>query len=902
MQIRHMKLINPRRPSGRGRSLAQPVLSALLAALFAQRLVADEMPAPVGRFIETHCALCHAGAEAEAGLDLTKLPTDLERLDDPATFAVWVKVHDRVQAGEMPPKSVETPSTADIKTLLQDLGKTLQKRQAARQLAEGRVPLRRLNRSEYENTMRDLFSLSGLEVKELLPEDGRYDGFDKAGRALDVSAVQLRKYMEAADVVLDAAIAHGSQPTVFKDRFRRVGGLHCFGVDATFPLRDGKLDLAALDAIHPKGERPIGLRERGPYLDQCDSMGILTPARPSFNSEVGGFSPYYSGHYRIRTSVWSFDLADGEVRPASRGQSLALTAGDRLLTYFDAPSLKPQVHERVVWLNRGDTLQLNAASLWANFSNPRNHVGSAVAVDYIDVEGPLCDEWPPASHRRLFGNLPLTELPFERDGAYPRQPSPPTRPPGYRPNHQDSPELGKQRSVWTAAAARPKEDARRLLADFLPRAFRRPVADDELEVYVKIAHAGIERGDFFETAMREAYRTALCSPDFLFLQEPLGLVDPKSPSQLDAYSIAARLSYFLWNSLPDDELTALAAKGKVSGKELIAKIDSMLADPRSDRFVNDFLDQWLELREINFTSPDRRLYPEFRNDLRDAMLAETRAYFREMIDKDLGASHIVQSDFVTINERLAELYGIDGVVGSEIRRVALPPDCPRGGLLTQAAVLKVTANGTVTSPVVRGAWVTDRILGRPPEPPPPNIAAVEPDLRGTTTIREQLEKHRSDASCASCHAKMDPPGLALENFDPIGRWRTQYRFEGDRELELVDQRGDSPSLADFPGVSPRQWEFVQKNVRLGLPVDASGATADGETFRDIRELKRLLLKDEEQIARSLVERLVLYATGATVSFADRTEVDRILDRTRKNGFGLRSILYELAQSGLVRRR
>jgi len=868
----------------------------------AQALAADVLPVQVTRFIEKHCTDCHAGAEAEAGLDLTTLPTDGAGLDEPATFALWVKVHDRVQAGEMPPQSVAPPAVTDVMSMLQDLGKSLTNWQASRQLAEGRVPLRRLNRNEYENTLRDLFSLPGLEVKELLPEDGRYDGFDKAGRALDISAVQLRKYLEAADFVLDAAIAHGPQPTLFKERFRRIGGTHCFGVDATFPLRDRKLDLAALEAIHPAGSRPIGLRERGQYLDRCDSFGMLTHARPSFAPEVGGFSPHYAGFYRIRTSVWSFDLNQGVVEPAARMQSLALTAGDRVLAYFDAPSLEPQVHERVVWLNGGETLQLNAASLWANFSQPRGHVGPAVAVDYVDVEWPLCDQWPPASHRRLFGNLPLAELPFERDGEYPRQPPPLPRRPGSRPNHLDLPELGKHRSVWTAASARPREDAQHLLADFLPRAFRRPVADEEIEVYVRIAHACIDRGDFFETAMREAYRTALCSPDFLFLQEPLGIADQKEPTQLDSYAIASRLSYFLWNSMPDDDLTALAAKGRLKGKELTSKINGMLADPRSDRFVHDFLDQWLDLREINFTSPDRKLYPEFRNDLRDAMLAETRAYFREMINEDLGVSYIVDSDFLTINQPLAELYGIEGVAGSDMRRVNLPKESSRGGLLTQAAVLKVTANGTVTSPVVRGAWVTDRILGRPPQPPPPNIAAVEPDLRGTTTIRQQLEKHRADASCAACHAKMDPPGLALENFDVIGRWRTQYRFEGDRELEIVDQRGDTPLLNQFPGILPRQWENVQKNVRLGLPVDASGATAGGESFHDIRELKMILLKDDEQIARSLVNRLVLYATGAPVSFADRAEVDRILDRCRKKNFGLRSIVYELAQSALFRRR
>ncbi|MEQ8791935.1 MAG: DUF1592 domain-containing protein [Pirellulaceae bacterium] len=885
----------------------QTITLATVAILVMQpigSLVAQELPPAVGRFLEQHCHACHSGDGAEAGLDLTSLPRDLATLAaDAPSFDRWVQVHDRVRAGEMPPpEDAEAPPVVERDTMLAGLAQSLTSLDTQRQRTEGRVALRRLNRSEFENTMRDLFGMPGLQVKDFLPEDGRYDGFDKASEALDISAVQLRKYLEAADFVLDEAIAHEAKPMLFRERFRRIGGLSSFGY-ATFPLYDRRLDLEQIEAFHPRQGRPVRLTEKIPYLENSDSLGILTHARPSFRPEVENFSPFHSGFYRIRTSVWSFDLSEGKMSPTPRMQSLALTADDRVLAYFDAPSMKPLEHEVVVWLNAAETLQLNAANLWGNFARVFNYEGAAVAVDYVDVEGPLHDTWPPDSHRRLFGNLPLAELPFERDREYPRQPPPPPRKSGFRPNHTDGDEFKKNQPVWTAASPRPKEDAQRLLADFLPRAFRRPVPPEEIDVYVQIAHERIEAGDFFEDAMRAAYRVALCSPDVLFLNEPVGVASPSDPFALDQYAVASRLSYFLWNSMPDDELLELASKNQLSGRKTLEQVDRMLADPRSDRFVEDFLDQWLDLREINFTSPDRRLYPEFRNDLRDAMLAETRAYFREMLKNDLGAAHFVDSDFLMINQRLAELYGVDGVEGSEIRRVALPEDCPRGGLLTQAAVLKVTANGTVTSPVTRGAWVMDRILGRPPQPPPPNIPAVDPDVRGTTTIREQLDKHRSLTVCARCHAKMDPPGFALENFDVIGRWRTQYRFAGDREIKEPElQSGDAPIQEQFLGVLPSQWIHVQNNVRLGLPVDASGRTFDGQEFQDIQQLKRILLEDEEQLARNLVERLILYSTGSPVSFADRQQVDRILQRSRDSRYGLRTIINEIVLSGLFRRK
>jgi mono/diheme cytochrome c family protein len=882
------------------RNLSWALLGCALATVLLLRTgEAVELPGHVRQFLDQHCSDCHNADSRSGGFDLAALGTDW---NDVATFRRWVKIHDKVKAGEMPPRDHTQPPPNERDALIRTLGERLSGFESHQQRTEGRVPIRRLNRTEYENTMRDLFSMPGLQVKELLPEDGRADGSDKASVALEISPVQLRKYLEAADYVLDEAIAHEDKPMVFRERFRRIGGLAQF-CECTFPITKGRVDMEVVEKIRPRdGSRGIHMREYEPYLKAMDSLGIITHARPSWDAIVETFSPFHSGFYRLKTRVWSFHYNKGHIGGTDRMQSIALTANGRVLAYLDAPSMQPREHEVVVWLNEAETVELNPASLWANFNDAYNHEGPGVAVDYFDVEGPLNDIWPPASHRRLFGNLPLAELPFERDREYPRQPNRQQRRPGFRPNHVDGKEFQKYQSIWTAASSRPKEDAVRLLKDFLPRAFRRPVSDEQLAVYVKIAHDLIDAGEYFETAMRAAYRVALCSPDFLFIQEIPGSYSPTDPMVLDQYAVATRLSYFLWNSMPDDELLNLAKNNQLHARMLTQQIDRMLADPKSDRFIEDFLDQWLDLRKINFTSPEVKLYPEFRPDLRDAMLAESRAFFREMIDHDLGVGQLIDSNFLMINQRLAEHYKIGGVEGSAIRRVTKPAGSPYGGVLTQAAVLKVTANGTTTSPVTRGAWVLDRLLGKAPDPPPPDVAAIDPDVRGTTTIRQQLDAHRNHAVCAGCHAKIDPPGFALENFDVIGGWRTMYRFTGEPPVGDAPRLGKDPQKQDFLGVLPNQWIHVMNNVRFGQPVDASGVTADGQAFKDIHEFKRLLFAEEEQVARNLTERLVQYATGARVSFADRPHVEAILNRTRAGHFGVRSLICETIYSPLFRRK
>ncbi len=858
----------------------------------------------LGPLLERHCLSCHNAENKKGGLDLEKLATE-ETLA--SNFDAWVKVHDKVRSGEMPPGKQRQLPRAEREALVRGLGVKLAAVYRKRQEKEGRAVLRRLNRTEYENTLCDLLSVPWLKVKELLPEDGQAFGYDKSAAGLDLSYVQLAKYLEAADVALDAAIApHATAAPRFK--FHIPGGGSTLGRaasngEAVF-LQDFKYD-ASLTPIPRERDREAAkvLFSKFPYNG---TMGVFRIEDESFRPTFP-FEAVFPGKYRLRMSVWSFWWDKGEVKPSPRTETAELLVAGRTLGYFDAPSLTPTVTEIEVWLSEArsvkDQIQFNAASLkpaqiYYRKGLAAEYTGAGIAVDWLEIEGPLHEQWPPAGHRRLFGDLPMTPLPPPAK-IKPKDKGKDRAIDLRIPKRVENVELLKMAKkaakasfvvsptnlphaleFSTVVSKAPKEDARRLLADFLPRAFRRPAGTEEVERYVGLVQARLAQGDMFEVAMRAAYKAALCSTDFLYLEEPTG--------ELDHWSLAARLSYFLWNSLPDDELFDLARKGRLHEPSIVrGQVERMLEDPKAERFIADFTDQWLDLRDIDATTPDKKLYPEFRRILRDAMLAEPRALFREMLDKDLSTANVVHADFAMLNQRLAEHYGIEGVLGSALRRVPLPAGCGRGGFLTQAAVLKVTANGTDTSPVKRGAWVMRKIVGQPPEPPPPNVPALEPDVRGTTSIRDQLARHRTDKHCAACHAKIDPPGFALESFDVIGGRRTRYRVLND-ELEAVD---------------PSQT-FQNQKVRYawGQNVDAAGELADGRAFGDVDGFKKLLLDDPRVIARNVVGQLLTYATGAPVGFADREEVERILDRTRPSAYGLRSLIHEVVQSAMFQRK
>jgi hypothetical protein len=470
-----------------------------------------------------------------------------------------------------------------------------------------------------------------------------------------------------------------------------------------------------------------------------------------------------------------------------------------------------------------------------------------VAFHWLEVEGPFIEEWPPASYRALFGDLPL-----KQSGSY-----------------------------VVAVPELPLHEVGELLSGFMERAYRRPVVEAEFNRFRRYTEQLLKEGETFTDAMIATYSAVLASPEFLF--------HCGNPGELDDFALAERLSFFLGESIPDKALRDLARQGKLRDPETLRyEVDRLLNKPEAKRFVKEFLDAWLKLDEINDTDPDRELYPEYAGDwwLVNSMIEESRLYFADLIAGDRPARNVIDADYTFADERLARHYGITGVVGPSFRRIPLSEKSPYGGILTQASVLKVTANGTVTSPVLRGVYVMERLLGDPPSPPPPSVPAVEPDIRGASTIRDLLKKHREDASCASCHQKIDPPGFALESFDVMGRWRENYRSlaQGSERIEGLGRSGN---------------EFVHF---IGKEVDASGVTPEGDPFGDILQFKKLLLEDEEVIARNLAEQLVVYATGAPVRFADRGEVAAILEKSRASEFGVRTIIHEIVQSPLFLRK
>ena len=844
----------------------------------------DDFYARVVRpFLDNHCLTCHNSVQQKAGLDLDKLPADLA---DPKSFAKWVRVFDRVKAGEMPPRSVKTrPDKAESDALLKGLETDLIAADRKQIGITGRAAMRRLNRTEYENTLRALFNLPGLNVRDLLPDDGRAFGYDKSGTGLEVSSIQLARYLEAADHALDRAIAKWAIPPESPRVRLYPNEQYDFSIllsngDAVF-LKDKTFD-PRVPLIEDKWHNHGEMHKSGLFKDPS-SVGVFRHQDEAFQGRFNHFSPVHPGRYRVRFSVWSFWWEKGEVKPAPQTGAVGLYCGSRLLGHFDTPPLDSTVHELEAYLEPGEYLKVNAASLWPTRvselkGRTAGFVGPGIGIDWLEIEGPLYEEWPPSSHKRLFGDLALTPL-ARLDATTPR----PKResPRQQVPDAQNNP--GRLVPA-TVVPSDPAAQAVKLLKDFLPRAFRRPVPNEELHRYAAIVVQRMAAKGSFEDAMRAAYRVALCSPEFLYLFEPVGA--------LDDYALASRLSYFLWNSMPDDELFAAAAKGQLKDPAgLRSQATRMLAAPKAARLVANFLDQWLDLREIDLTTPDRTLYPEFSPYLRDAILQEPRAFFTEMLKRDSPAAFVVHSDFVTVNQRLAEHYHLPALSGTNYRAVSVPAESHRGGLLTQAAILKVTANGTTTSPVKRGAWVQRKIVGRPPDPPPPDIAAVEPDVRGSTTVRDLLAKHRDQAVCATCHARIDPPGFALESFDVIGNWRDRFRVTLGKDAP--DLAKSYPAYLGPDGVLPNHLHVV---YRLGLPVDSAGKMIDGRTFAGVDEFKRLLLTDERQLARNLVGQLVTYSTGSPPSFVDRAAVENVLNRTAGNGHGVRSVILEVVQS------
>ena len=859
--------------------------------LLAATAVAAEFAPPDRAFLEKNCFECHDVDAPKGGLDLTGLKFDTH---DTKLFAEWVKVHDRVRDGEMPPKKKAQPPAADVSAFLKALSEPLAAQDVARESGEGRSSWRRLNRYEYENTLRDLLHAPWLQIKQILPEDGESHRFNKIGEALDVSHVQMAQYLAAADYALREVMAYQlTRPETKTTRYyardqKSFAGKMKFSV---FNTRPERATFPALE-FDPQpdvrsGKKPMTVGAADPATREKEAVGLTASSYEPIEPRFDSFEVSHSGHYKVRLNAYSVWVgADG--RPATvaasgtpakatapvkpkeprwwipdfdkiskgrRNEPITIYSETRprllrLLGSFDVTP-EPSVHELDVWLLKGETIRPDAARLFRSrppdWHNPLAEKDGqpGVAYKWLEVEGPIIEAWPTPAQRLLFGDLPLEKSDDDK---------------------------GKVE----IKSAKPDADSERLLRAFITRAYRRPVREDDVQRFLGVIKSALKDGTAFSDAMIAGYSAVLCSPEFVCLEE--------KPGRLDDVALAARLSYFIWNSEPDEALRATAARGELHRPEVLrAQTERLLADSRSSRFVNAFLDYWLDLRKIDATSPDAGLYNDYYLDdlLLESAQKETQLYFAELLRKNLPVRNVVASDFAMLNERLAKHYGIPGVEGVTVRRVELPKDSPRGGLMTQASVLKVTANGTTTSPVLRGAWIMERILGKPPPPPPPSVPAVEPDIRGATTIREQLDKHRTQQTCAACHTKIDPAGFALENFDIMGGWRDKYRANGEGKKEIGYGKNGQP------------YAF-----HLAQPVDASGELPGGGKFKDIRELKALLLADEKQIARNLTQQLMVYATGAVIRFGDRARIEEILARTAASNYGVRTLVHEIVQSEL----
>lgn len=861
-----------------------PAIAVFLAAF------ADPLTASPVLFLERHCYECHDPDTEKGGVDLTELT-----LDAPHP-GVWVRVHDAVARGEMPPKKKTRPPADEIADFLRELDAELVARTSPGEA--GRVRLRRMTRLEFQNTLQDLLALPRLDIVPMLPSDGRVSGYDKIAVALDISPAHLAAYGEAVEKALDAAIATRSTPPPVFQRRIYPAGLFKFGGNLTqgqFVLLKDKQPDPALPVRGGFDDKTGHVGDAGPDLEERKKMleavktaksesavGLLNPNLAGYEAAMN-VAPIYPGLYRMKLSLWGFHWNGGKPEPGT-AQAAVLRAheegkqqeGGRLLRAFTAPSMQSNEEEFIAWLDARESIVFDPVSIpWNGLrigqvaGRAAKHVGPGVAIDWFEIEGPINESWPPESHARLFGDLPIRPLPAESE-VIPPQREEVRGMGGYVPSVSfDLAPHERKPALETVQSADPAADAGRLLATFLPKAFRRDVLPEEIAPYLALLRSRLAAKDCFEDAMRRVYVAVLTSPEFLFHS-----VDA------EAFTLASRLSYWLWNGPPDEALLAKARDGSLTRPGVVrAEVDRLLADPRSERFIEAFADQWLELRRLDETTPDPQLYPEYRFLLHEGMAGETRAFLRELIREDLPVTALLEPGFAMLTQRLAEHYGIEGVSGVEVRRVALLPEHLRGGLLGQAAIHKLTANGTTTSPVTRGVWVMDRLLNNPPSPPPPGVSLIDPDTRGATTVREQLDKHRADTSCAACHARIDPPGFALEAFDPVGGFRDRYRSNG---------QGEEP-----PEKGRTAWRVTYK---LGPAVDPGGELPDGREFTGPRELTDLLTADPGALATAFVSHLSRYATGAEVGYADRAAIRRIVESTAESGHGMRSLIHALAAS------
>ncbi len=785
----------------RGGSLSISLTFIAFTAMSRGALAQDHFPPkPIEAFLSQHCYDCHDDSVSKGDLNLLDLSF---KPDDHLNFSVWERVFERVDAGEMPPKKKPRPPQDKKAAFLKELKSPLVAADLADKKQTGRVQVRRLTRLEYEHTIHDLIGID-MPLQELLPEDPSTHGFETVATGQQLSHHNMGNYLEVADLVLDDAFkrAQAKEETKFTK-------------------------FVAPEALSKKG----GGNYRGPEFRKGESISY--PMRLQFYGRVPQATVPEDGWYRVTLknvravnpsksgTVWG-TLKSGE---CSSNAPMMYPIG-----IIEATAEKrDMVYE--AWIRKGHMLELkpNDATLK---SAPSGAKGGNVSYNGRDLV------------KQGFSGIANSGIYFER--IYPNS----TR---WQLQQNLFPGITKEDAEALKKPGSRNAVLERTITNFANRAFRRPVTKEQIDPYVQLAIDTLKSPESPpRQALQAAYRAILCSPRFLTLIEPQG--------KLDDHAIASRLSYALWTTMPDKQLRKLADEGKLSDPKVFhGEVKRLIDDPKSEQFIASFTDQWLNLKEIEFTAPDMRLFKTFDGIVQESMVAETRAFFRDMLVSNRPITNIIDADFAYANERLARFYNMDRLPvkpGGGLQRVGLG-DYKRGGIVTQGSILKVTANGTTTSPVVRGVFVSERLLGIKIPPPPANVPAVEPDIRGAVSIRDQLDKHKSSESCAGCHVNIDPAGFALETFDPVGLYRTKYG--------------------------------TKKNA---AKVDPSGVTPDGVEFGGVSGWKDIYTKRPELLTKAFTKNLLTYATGAEPRFSDRDAIDAIVKAVGgEKEFKMRSIFH-----------
>ncbi len=782
-------------------------------------------------FVDRYCIQCH-GPDKQKGdrrFDTIDFP-----IEDSATLIELQDILDLLNLGEMPPEEEEQPEASETLSIVAQLTEVIEERHALLASTDRSTALRRLNRREYLNTIRDLLyvNTSLFDPTQSFPRDEAYHHIDTLGDNLVTSSYLLERYIDAADSIIEKVFQLDSRPEPqtwhFTDNFRELSGL-----GSTME----KLCNYEYIALY---EVPTSQRHEGAYGTIYDFISGVP----------------HDGRYRIRVLAEAKNRMHNHIARVAttnpnQALELAIVPGNErvgeigipqrvepILASFTLPDDQLEWHEATVWLDEGYTPRFT-------FPNGTNNLRSAFRP-LFDAIAPSLDEtladnfgnrkWVALKHGKL-PHIRIHEVVIEG------------------PIYDSWPSLA-QSSILGRSPFDPRR-VQTLIRNFATKAFRRPAQEVEIESLMGYYNERrLEVVDNFQ-AFKDTLKRVLCSPGFLYLHEPTN-----SQGMLDDYAIASRLSYFLWSSLPDSALIELAGAGQLSNPETLrSQVQRMLEDPKAEAFTRNFVDIVLTLKDLGSQPPDRRAFQVFyERNLQRYMYEETYRFVSTMLDENRPILDLIAGDFTFINEPLAELYGYDGVSGLDFRKVPVN-DPRRSGVLGHASILTVTANGIDTSPVIRGVWMLENILGAPPSPPPPDVEPFDPDTRGATSLRDQLEKHRENPTCYECHRKIDPLGFAFEGFDPIGRWRARY---------------DDTH-----------------------PIDSSGTLPNGASFESIGDFKEILLERREQIVRALSSKLLSLASGRRMEAGDRREIDQIVADVEGRGDGFRDLVEAIALSEIV---